>query len=194
MNITRAGVRPTRFFASTGTALAAALAAYGAQAAETTVSPIPPGGWTTEVNAAGHKAVGGDQENEDVGQGTVTASPLQMAVAYAALANGGTVFEPRVAKAIVSPSGEVIKRIKAPVRGHIPLSPSELSYLKSCFYYVTEQSKGTAYSAFTGFPMSQVEVAGKTGTAELPNTQENDSWFVSFGGPTGEKPQFVTVI
>lgn len=136
----------------------------------------------------------GDQENEDVGQGTVTASPLQMAVAYAALANGGTVFEPRVAKAIVSPSGAVVKRIKAPVRGHIPLSPSELSYLRSCFYEVTQQQKGTGYSAFAGFPMGQVSVAGKTGTAELPNTQENDSWFVSFGGPAGQKPQFVTVV
>jgi penicillin-binding protein 2 len=136
----------------------------------------------------------GDQENEDVGQGTVTASPLQMAVAYAALANGGTVFEPRVAKAIVSPSGKVIKRIKAPVRDHIPLSKSTLDYLRSCFYAVTTGSRGTATAAFAGFPMNKVLVGGKTGTAELPHTSNNDAWFVSFGGPAGQKPQFVTVI
>ena len=64
----------------------------------------------------------GDQENEDVGQGTVLASPLQVATAYAAIANGGKVFEPRVAKAIVSPTGKLIKRIKAPVRDHLPIS------------------------------------------------------------------------
>jgi penicillin-binding protein 2 len=118
-----------------------------------------------------------------------------MAVAYAALANGGTVFEPRVAKAIVSPNGKVVKKIKAPVRGRIPLSAGDIASLRNDFYTVTEQSKGTAYSAFHGFPMGQVEVGGKTGTAELPNSpNQNDSWFVSFGGPTGQKPQFVTVI
>jgi len=137
----------------------------------------------------------GDQENVDVGQGTVTASPLQMAVAYSALANGGTVFEPRVAKAILSPSGKLIKRITAPVRGHIPLSRADLAYLRNAFYSVTTGSAGTARGAFAGFPMTQVLVGGKTGTAELPNSaHQNDSWFVSFGGPTGQKPQYVTVI
>jgi penicillin-binding protein 2 len=147
-----------------------------------------------EYCATGYLFEPGDQENVDVGQGTVTASPLQMAVAYAALANGGTVFEPRVAKAIFSPQGKLIKRIKAPVRDHIPLPQSTLSYLRNAFYLVTSGSKGTAKAAFAGFPMSQVQVGGKTGTAELPNTQQNDSWFVSFGGPAGQKPQYVTVI
>jgi penicillin-binding protein 2 len=137
----------------------------------------------------------GDQENEDVGQGTVTVSPLQLAVAYAALANGGTVFEPRVAKAIVSPTGKVIKRIKAPVRGHIPLSKSDLDYLRQCFYSVTTGAQGTAKAAFAGFPMGRVLVGGKTGTAELPHSpHQNNAWFVSFGGPSGQKPQYVTVI
>jgi penicillin-binding protein 2 len=125
----------------------------------------------------------------------VTVSPLQLAVAYAALANGGTVFEPRVAKAIVSPSGKVIKRIKAPVRGHIPLSKSDLDYLRQCFYAVTTGAQGTAKGAFAGFPMGRVLVGGKTGTAELPHSpHQNNAWFVSFGGPAGEKPQYVTVI
>ena len=55
----------------------------------------------------------GDQENEDIGQGTVLVSPLQLAVAYAALANGGTVFEPRVGQAIVSPTGQVVQTLKS---------------------------------------------------------------------------------
>jgi penicillin-binding protein 2 len=144
---------------------------------------------------SGYTFYPGDQENEDVGQGTVTVSPLQLAVAYAALANGGTVFEPRVAKAIVSPTGKLIRRIKAPVRGHIPLSSSELDYLRQCFYAVTTGAQGTAKGAFAGFPMGRVLVGGKTGTAELPHSpHQNNAWFVSFGGPAGEKPQYVTVI
>jgi penicillin-binding protein 2 len=88
----------------------------------------------------------------------------------------------------------VVKKIQAPIRGRIPLSASDIASLRNDFYSVTEQSKGTAYGAFHGFPMGQIEVAGKTGTAELPNTNQNDSWFVSFGGPTGQTPQYVTVI
>lgn len=161
----------------------------------------PKGSYLQRIDAQnckiGYIFLPGDQENEDVGQGTVTVSPLQLAVAYAAMANGGTVFEPRIAKAIVSPTGKLIRRIKAPVRDHLPLTKYELDYLRQSFYGVTESTnpRGTGVSAFAGFPMSQVEVGGKTGTAELSNTSnENGSWFVSFGGPTGQKPQFVTVI
>ncbi|HEX3900117.1 MAG TPA: penicillin-binding transpeptidase domain-containing protein, partial [Mycobacteriales bacterium] len=138
----------------------------------------------------------GDQENEDIGQGAVLVSPLQLAVAYAAMANGGTVFEPRIAKAIVSPTGKLIKRIKAPVRDHVPLSQADLDYLRDAFYGVTTSTSppGTAVSDFVGFPMSKVLVGGKTGTAELSGTSEDGSWFVSFAGPAGGKPQFVTVI
>ncbi|HVW79873.1 MAG TPA: penicillin-binding transpeptidase domain-containing protein [Mycobacteriales bacterium] len=136
----------------------------------------------------------GDQENEDIGQGSVTVSPLQLAVAYGAMANGGTVFEPRIAKAIVSPTGKLIKRIKAPVRDHLPLTQEQIDYLRNAFYGVTTASDGTASSIFAGFPMSKVLVGGKTGTAELSGTSENGSWFASFAGPAGGKPQFVTVI
>jgi penicillin-binding protein 2 len=138
----------------------------------------------------------GDQENEDLGQGTVTVSPLQLAVAYGALANGGTVYKPRVAKAIVSPRGKVIKRIKAPVRDHIPLSSTVINYVRDAMYGVVNETKGTANPLYksANFPLSQVMVGGKTGTAELPNSQEDGSWFASFAGPAGGSPQYVTVI
>ncbi|MGN6474404.1 MAG: penicillin-binding transpeptidase domain-containing protein [Mycobacteriales bacterium] len=160
----------------------------------------PKGSYLQQIDAFncryGYQFFPGDQMNEDIGQGTVTASPLQMAVAYAAMANGGTVFEPRIAKAIVSPTGKLIKRIKAPIRDHLPLSKGDLDYLRSAFYGVTTSHNpvGTGVSAFAGFPMNRVLVGGKTGTAELTGTNENGTWFVSFGGPAGQKPQFVTVI
>jgi penicillin-binding protein 2 len=59
---------------------------------------------------------------------------------------------------------------------------------------VTSESQGTAKSAFAGYPQSKVQIGGKTGTAELSGTNQNGSWFASFGGPTGQKPQYVTVI
>jgi penicillin-binding protein 2 len=136
----------------------------------------------------------GDQMNEDIGQGTVLVSPLQLAVAYAAMANGGTVYEPRIAKAILSPTGKLIKRIKPKVRDHLPISQSNLTYIRNALYGVTQESGGTAAGVFAGFPMSKVLVGGKTGTAELSGTSQDGSWFASFAGKAGQKPQFVTVI
>jgi penicillin-binding protein 2 len=137
----------------------------------------------------------GDQMNEDIGQGTVLVSPLQLAVAYSALANGGTVYEPRVAQAIVSPTGEVVKQVAAPVRGHLPVSQSDLTYIRDAMYGVTTEYRGTARGAFAGWPMGRVKVGGKTGTAEV-DVEHNlaTAWFASFAGIAGQKPRFVTVI
>ncbi len=136
----------------------------------------------------------GDQLNEDIGQGSVLVSPLQLAVAYAALVNGGTVFEPRLVKAIVAPDGTLVANVRAPVRGHLPVSPAILDYIRNAMYDVP--LKGTAQDAFTGFPMGRVKVGGKTGTAEV-DVQHGlaTAWFASFAGRAGEaKPRFVTVI
>ena len=78
----------------------------------------------------------------------MTVSPLQLAVAYAALANGGTVFEPRVAKAIMSPTGKLIKRIKAPVRDHLPVQQSDIDYIRNAMYGVVVETAGTAYGLY----------------------------------------------
>jgi len=137
----------------------------------------------------------GDQMNEDIGQGTVLVSPLQLAVAYAALANGGTVFSPRVGQAILSPAGQLVKRINAPVRGHLPVAKADLDYIRNAMYDVTSTQGGTGYGAFFGFPQNKVRVGGKTGTAEV-DVEHNlaNAWFASFAGVAGQKPRFVTVI
>jgi penicillin-binding protein 2 len=131
---------------------------------------------------------------EDIGQGSVLVSPLQLAVAYSALANGGTVFEPRVGKAILSPAGKVIKRLKAPVRGHLPISQTDLDYIRNAMYQVPVT--GTAATAFQGFPQGKVRVGGKTGSAELGlNRSYTSAWFASFAGLASDPtPRFVTVI
>jgi penicillin-binding protein 2 len=99
-----------------------------------------------------------------IGQGYVTVTPLQLADAYAALANGGTLYSPRVGEALLSPDGKVVQEINPPVVGHLPVAGSTLAYIRNALQGVV--TSGTAASTFGGFPLNQVCVAGKTGTAQ----------------------------
>jgi penicillin-binding protein 2 len=100
-----------------------------------------------------------------IGQGYVTVTPLQLARAYAALANGGTVYSPRIGEALLSPDGKRVRTIKPPVIGHIPVAKGALAYIRSALAGVV--TSGTAAGAFGGFPLGKVCVAGKTGTAQV---------------------------
>ncbi len=112
-----------------------------------------------------------------IGQGAyLSVSPLQMATAYAAVANGGTVFHPRVAKALVAQDGTV-KPIAPSVASHLPVSADTLAYIRSGLLDVTR--RGTAAGAFNGFPLDTIPIAGKTGTAEVDG-HDDTSWFASF--------------
>jgi len=99
-----------------------------------------------------------------IGQGYVTVTPVQLADAYVALANGGTLYSPRIGEALISPSGQVAQKINPPVVRHLPVSGNTLSYIRSALAGVVTQ--GTAAGAFSGFPLNKVCVAGKTGTAQ----------------------------
>ena len=125
-----------------------------------------------------------------IGQGYVAVTPLQLADAYAALANGGTLYSPRIAKAIISPAGQVVKRIYPTVIRHLPVAGSTLAYIRSALADVTVGG-GTAAGAFSGFPRSKVCVAGKTGTAEVFNSSVT-SVFASFA-PCND-PKYVVVV
>ncbi|MBO0775008.1 MAG: penicillin-binding protein 2 [Actinobacteria bacterium] len=124
-----------------------------------------------------------------IGQGYVTVTPLQLARGYAALANGGTLYSPRVGEAVVSPAGRVVQRIRPPVVGHLPVSRSTLDYIKNALIDVVTQ--GTAAGAFSGFPLNKVQVAAKTGTAEIFGGQAT-SVFASFA--PASNPKYVVVV
>jgi penicillin-binding protein 2 len=124
-----------------------------------------------------------------IGQGYVSVTPLQLARAYAALANGGTLYSPRVGEALVSPSGKVVQTITPPVVGHLPAAGSTLSYIRSALQGVV--TSGTAAATFAGFPLNQVCVAGKTGTAQAYGAQAT-SVFASFAPCSN--PQYVVVM
>jgi penicillin-binding protein 2 len=133
--------------------------------------------------------------NMAIGQGDVLATPLQMAVTYSAIANGGKVFAPRVGMKIARPKGkseQTVKDIKAPVVGHLPLDDTELNVIRQGLGLVITGSTGTAHSTFQGYPESSYPIAGKTGTAQLPGTTQNDAWFMSYGPTTN--PRYVVAV
>jgi penicillin-binding protein 2 len=125
-----------------------------------------------------------------IGQGYVTVTPLQLADAYAALANGGTLYSPRIGEALISPTtGQVVQRINPPVIRHLPVSSDTLAYIRNALQGVVTQ--GTAAGAFGGFPLNRVCVAGKTGTAQLFGKNAT-SVFASFA-PCND-PKYVVVV
>jgi len=126
-----------------------------------------------------------------IGSGYVQVTPLQLAQAYAAIANGGHLCRPHVADQIIAPDGSVAKRIEDHCDHAIPYTPQQLSYIRSALRSVV--ASGTAQCAFAGFPTSQIAVAGKTGTAERDSSKQDTSWFASMVGPDPEHPAYVIV-
>ena len=134
----------------------------------------------------------GDDINMSIGQGFVQVSPLQLASAYAAIANGGRLCAPRIAEDVQRPDGKVVHQIHAGPCRRLPYSASQISYVRHALQGVTQQQGGTAYYAFQGFPFSQVQVGGKTGTAQRAPLQDT-SWFAALVGPV-DAPQHVIVV
>ncbi|MDP9224576.1 MAG: penicillin-binding transpeptidase domain-containing protein, partial [Actinomycetota bacterium] len=134
--------------------------------------------------------------NMSIGQGDMRVTPLQMAVTYAAIANGGIVWAPKIAMALESrkPDGTIktLRRFKPQIAGHLPLDSTELGVIQQGLEEVLSNPNGTGYSAFAGFPLSKYPIAGKTGTAQIGTSVFNDSWFVSYG-PTTD-PRYVIAV
>jgi len=138
--------------------------------------------------AEGYVWRAGDAANLSVGQGDVLVTPLQLTRAYAALANGGKLVVPRVGTAVVRPDGSVARQIDDPKPGRLPVDPKILAYIRGGLAGVTKS--GTAAGAFNGFDFKTVDVAGKTGTAEVYG-KDDTSWFASFA-PV-KKPRYAVV-
>ncbi|MFC3999208.1 penicillin-binding protein 2 [Nocardiopsis sediminis] len=131
----------------------------------------------------------GDAVNFAIGQGDVLATPLQVARAYAAIANGGTLWEPRVGKGFISADGKQSREIPPAKAGELPVSDETIAYLQNALEQVPKE--GTAKAAFEGFPQNEVSIAGKTGTATLTGLKES-AWFASYA--PADDPQFAVVV
>ncbi|MCC6640144.1 MAG: penicillin-binding protein 2 [Deltaproteobacteria bacterium] len=131
----------------------------------------------------------GETVSISIGQGYDLTTPLQLAVAYAAIANGGTLYEPRlVLRRRRSESG--IDETKPKINGAVPVKPESLALIRKALAGVVEQPGGTGSKA----RVPGVPVAGKTGTAQvvrlehfegvkeskIPRQYRDHAWFVSF--------------
>lgn len=141
----------------------------------------------------GDKIRAGDAVNFSIGQGDTVISPLKLAQMYAAIANGGTILKPTIAKAIVKTDGTVIKEFKPEKLGVIPATKETIKFLHSSLREVV--ISGTGAGAFNSFP---IPISGKTGTAQVfgrnPNgsAKADTSWFASYG--PSNKPRFAVVM
>lgn len=127
--------------------------------------------------AEGDKYRAGDALNFAIGQGDTVVTPLQVNSMYAAIANGGELWKPSIAKAAVSREGEVRKEFEPTSTGRLDASESTLSFLRKAL--ADTSVTGTASGAFRGFPLAQIPVAAKTGTGEVVG-KVSTSWFSSF--------------
>jgi penicillin-binding protein 2 len=131
----------------------------------------------------------GDNINMSIGQGFVTVTPIQLAVAYSAIANGGKLFAPRIGWKVQTPDGKLVRVIHAPIVGHLPLSRQQINFLRNALTGVVRPG-GTAAPAFAGFPLGSIPVAGKTGTADIVGRQPY-SWFAAMA--PANNPRYVVV-
>ena len=145
--------------------------------------------FATENCTEGMRFRAGDAVNISIGQGDTVVTPLQMAMAYAAIANGGTVYEPRVVKAIMNADGTIAEKIEPKVKNKLPISNETLTYIQKSLQSTT--ISGTGAPPFVGFPLSQIPVATKTGTGEVLGKQST-SWFASYA-PAND-PQYAVVL
>jgi penicillin-binding protein 2 len=119
----------------------------------------------------------GDAVNFAIGQGDTVVTPLQLARAYAAISNGGKLYEPQVAKAIVSPEGKVLRKFSPKVSARVPVDKDILEYIDNALKGVS--SRGTMSWRLTEFPLDEVTVRAKTGSAEVYGKQST-SWVASY--------------
>ncbi|MCU1456365.1 MAG: penicillin-binding protein 2 [Actinomycetia bacterium] len=157
---------------------------------------VPDAAWVHQVHTANPVAfpydiwLPGQNVNLAVGQGDLTVTPLQLANAYATFANGGTRYVPRIASEIENPGGTVSRSIAPAVATTTGLDPGARSVILQGLTGVVADSKGTAFGAFNGFPLNQVSVAGKTGTAQVTG-KGNSSVFVAI--TPVQNPKYVVV-
>jgi penicillin-binding protein 2 len=130
----------------------------------------------------------GDNIQLATGQGDLQMDPLQLAVAYAALGNGGRLVTPHVGKELEDAAGRVKKEFDVPAKREIEINPASRAVILQGLHDSAQSSGGTSYPVFGGFP---IPVAGKTGTAQRPPHQDQ-AWYVVLA--PYPNPRIVTVV
>jgi len=117
----------------------------------------------------------GDNVNLSVGQGDLQADPLQMAVAYAAIANGGRVVRPRLGQRIEDAGGRPLQELQAPTARRLKIKEEHRQAILEGLRSAASEPGGTSAPVFENF---KIPIAGKTGTAEHLG-RADQSWYVA---------------
>jgi penicillin-binding protein 2 len=133
-----------------------------------------------------------------IGQGYNLVTPLQLLCAFSALANGGTLYKPRVARELLTPEGKTLEVYETKKKGDVGLSPKTIDIVKGGLYGAVNEPGGTGWQA----RVEEKDVCGKTGTAQilsgsyvskyLPYELRDHAWFVCFA--PREKPEIAVVV
>ncbi len=129
----------------------------------------------------------GDAVLQSIGQGDVEVTPLQIARLYALIANGGSLVTPYIGASVVGQDGTVRETFEAAPGERVPIDPYVLAAIRRGLEGAVQDPDGTAYAAFSGFP---IPVAGKTGTAEKKGKRDF-AWFAGYA--PASNPELVVV-
>jgi penicillin-binding protein 2 len=148
----------------------------------------------------------GETMSVSIGQGYNLATPIQMAIVAAAIANGGTIYEPELVEKVESPAGEILFQSQPAVKSRLGASSATIAEVQKGLEGVVEEEKGTGRAAH----LAQVQVAGKTGTAQVVAAEklerekkgskevkvghrfENHAWFVAYA--PADNPQVAVAV
>ncbi len=132
----------------------------------------------------------GDNESLAVGQGDVQVTPLQLAVAYSTIANGGTVVTPHLGEDVQASDGTVLRSFNPPPQRHLSINPTYLDTIRAGLRAAASQAGGTSADVFSNFPE---QVYGKTGTAQYTG-QQDYAWYVCFVPASATTKPIVVVV
>jgi penicillin-binding protein 2 len=120
----------------------------------------------------------GDNADMSIGQGETTMSPLQLALAYSAMLNGGKIWEPTLGWGVVNAKGDLVKTIRPTVHNTVPVSQKLFNYITDSLDF----SRGWAVSGAFAYMNSKYRnsIGGKTGTAEVFGKKDT-SWLATWG-------------
>jgi penicillin-binding protein 2 len=152
---------------------------------------VPSRSWRNQLYKEGETErpwSAGDNIQLATGQGDLQTNPLQLAIAYAALGNDGTIVTPHVGMEVEDAAGRVLKEFDPQSRRRIHLDPAHRTAIMEGLHQAAQGPQGTSYGIFGGFP---IEVAGKTGTAQRP-PHADQSWYAILA-PYPD-PRIVTVV
>ena len=149
---------------------------------------LPDDGWKRRNAGDGWRD--GDTCNLSIGQGFLTATPLQMAVFTAAIANGGTLYKPRLVQGVRAPGEAKCRLIPPQVVNTLNWSPTTLRTVRGGMHDVVMSARGTGRLA----QVADLEMAGKTGTAEIGRKGEGHKigWMIAFA--PFDHPRYAVVL